>query len=75
MSAPVTIRIGRVVVQGASQAEAETTAASLRTELARLITERGLPSGWRGKQGAQGPLRAITPGGRGREAAARILKR
>jgi hypothetical protein len=74
MTTPTTIRIGRLIVEGTSVAEAQITAAALRSELARLVTaEGGFPAGGITRDG--GTLRAATPAGRGREAAKRMLTR
>ena len=67
--APVTIRIGRLIIDG-PQTQSEVTVATLRTELTRLVTRGALPHGT-GVPSTE--LRSVTPAGRGREAAARII--
>ena len=61
----VTIRIGRLVIDAASPGEAAATVAAFRGELARLAAQGRLPA----KLGPVRPLTAVTPAGRGREAA------
>ena len=78
VTAPVTIRIGRIVVEGAAPADANRTAAALRTELVRLVSQGGLPQHWgaaaAGVRRDPATLHALTPGGRGREAAGRMFR-
>lgn len=67
MSAAVTIRIARLVVEAGSQGEADTMVAAFRGELARHASEGRLPAAQAGTRAFR-PLGAVTPAGRGREA-------
>ncbi|MCR0982753.1 hypothetical protein [Roseomonas populi] len=70
---PVRIRIGRLVLQGVPHGDAAAMEAALRGELARLAASAVPARGPAPVAPAGGTLRAATPAGRGREAAARIL--
>lgn len=74
MTGPVTIRIARLVVEAATRADAEATAASFRAELARLAAAGRLPSAPARTQ-APRTLNAYTPAGRGREASGLLAPR
>ena len=72
MTAPVTVRIGTLVVEG-TVGEAHALAAALRDDLAhRLATDAAPPPAPIARIGT-GPLGAATPAGRGRELAGRIV--
>jgi hypothetical protein len=79
----IKIHIRRLVVEGASRAEAEATAAAFQAELVQAIGSHGLPAQWReAGPGGQPASRAhihprplaATPAGQGRQAARRLAR-